>query len=231
MNQQEQKPAIILPYANGAGTGLQKRTVFLIIVLVLLGAAGAVAFRLVTQGLNSTGVSTQVAVYVASVKSEAKYVVATQNLSVQLKRTETYDTLWKWLYLGTSEAEIRVDECKVQYIIPTDKISRDDFQYDAVRKVLTVTLPRPVLDTAFVDVPSDPSKWWVRSSNAWARFNRADVEVRARQELRREVLTAGRLKGFDEATEAVATQRLKKVIEGVLGVPGMKVEVIFQAGR
>lgn len=215
-----------LDYATARPGGIRRRTVVLILGLAALLVVGVLGWRILDGILGANAPIQKTQAWVTGIKSQAKYVVASQNLTVSIERAESY-TKW-WVYFGTTVAQIRVDDCRVQYIIPTEQIKASDFTYDAKAKVLRVSLPQPVLDREFMDVPSDPAKWWVYSASAWARFNRGEVEYAARQSLRDELLKFARAKGFDEATEAVAVLRLKRVLAEVMQIPDLRVEVDFR---
>lgn len=213
--------------APGPGPGgLRWRTVGLILGLAALLVLGVLGWRILDGILGSNAPIQKTQVWVTGIKSQAKYVVASQTLTVKLEQAESY-TAW-WMYFGTTVAQIRVDDCKVQYVIPTDQIKATDFTYDGKAKTLKVSLPRPVLDQEFLDVPTDPEKWWVYSASAWARFNKDEVEYAARRALRPELLKFAKAKGFDEATEAVAVLRLKRVLAEVMQIPDLHVEVEFR---
>lgn len=226
MSEPRNIPVASVDYAASRPAGIRKRTVLLLLGLGTLLLVGVLGWRLLDHMLAGTAPIQKTQVWVTGIKSQAKYVVASQSLTVNIERSESYNK-W-WVYFGTTVAKIRVDDCKVQYVIPTDQITLGNFRYDAKTKVLSVRLPRPVLDQEFLDIPSDPDKWWVYSSSAWGRFNKADVEHAARQSLRQELLKLAKARGFDEATEAVAVLRLQRVLAEVMQIPDLRVQVDFQ---
>lgn len=219
-----------LEYArvNAPGrTALRHRIIAVGALLTVVFVLGTLAWYLMNRILGNTLISTSTTAFISSIRSEAKYVVASQSLTVTVARAEEYRGWWGF-YLGTTTARIRVDDCRVQYIIPTDKVSTDDFMFDRSRNTLTVTLPRPVLDQDIVDIPTDPAKWWIESSSGWSRFNRAEVVADAQRAIRNETLVTSYRRGFDEATEAVATRRLKETMRKFLKRPDMSIEIIFR---
>lgn len=219
-----------LEYArvNAPGrTALRHRIIAVGAMLIVVFVLGTLAWYLMNRILGNTLISTSTTAFISSIRSEAKYVVASQSLTVTVQRAEEYRGWWGF-YLGTTTASIRVDDCRVQYIIPTEKVRSDDFVFDQSHNTLTVTLPRPVLDQDIVDIPSDPAKWWIQSSNGWSRFNKAEVAAEAQKAIRNETLVTSYRRGFDEATEAVAVNRLKAALRKFLKQPDLSIEIIFR---
>lgn len=225
---EEVKTQPVLAYAAAQQSPwLRKRVIALIVALAIVGLGGLLCWQFMDKFFDSgKTITISTTAFVTSIKSAAKYVVATQTHTVTVERSEAYKA-W-WVYWGTTLARIKVDECNVQYVVRTEDIKISDFVYDGQRNLLVVTLPKPVLDEAFVDIPSDPSKWSKGSSNAWSRFNRTEVEQVAAQTIRNELLNAARAKGFDEATEAVAIKRLKHVLAQAMGIDDLVVEISFR---
>lgn len=226
---QTQKPADI-EYArldDAARARLRRRTIALAALLIVVFVLGVLAWHLINRAFGATTITTSTSAFVSSIRSEAKYVVASQTLTVTVERAETYQGWWG-IYLGTTTARVRVDDCRVQYVLPSDQISMDDFVFDRSRNTLTVTLPRPRLDLDIVDIPTDPAKWWKQSSSGWARFNKADVLQEAQKAVRTQTLVAANRQGFDEATEAVAAKRLRESLRKFLKQPDLLIEVVFR---
>ena len=224
-------PPTNLEYARlDARERFWKRAITLAGLLIVVLLIGIVSWHLINRAFATSTITQNTTAFISSIRSEAKYVVASQSLAVTIERAKEHRGWWG-LYLGTSTARIRVDDCRVQYIIPTDQINVDDFVYDRNRSVLTVTLPKPILDQNIVDVPSDPSKWWTESSSGWAKFDKADVLKEAQQAVRNEALVAAYQRGFDEATEAVAVKRLKESLRKWLKQSDLAIEVIFRDRR
>ena len=229
MAEETDEPAEI-EYArmNAPGrTALRRRIVAIGALLIVVFVLGTLAWYLMNRILGNTFITTSTTAFISSIRSEAKYVVASQSLTVTIDRAEEYRGWWGF-YLGTTTARIRVDDCRVQYIIPTEKVRADDFVFDRARNTLTVTLPRPVLDQDIVDIPTDPAKWWIESSSGWSRFNKAEVAAQAQKAMRNETLVTSYRRGFDEATEAVATRRLKDALRKFLKQPDLTIEIIFR---
>ena len=233
MSEQNRQPQL-LEYASCEHRGLKKRTVVLVLglsaivfatILAVILAATALGYFALGNLFGQTTIEKNTAAFVTSLRSEAKYVVASQTLSVTVERREQYKKFW--VYWGTTAVKVRVDDCGVQYIIPTDRITVRDFAFSRGENKLTVTLPRPILDESLVEIPSDPNKWSVYTSSAWARFNKGDVEWLVRQSFRDDVLDAARERGLDEATEQAAIVRLTRVLKDALQKPDLAVEIRF----
>lgn len=227
MTDTSDKPAE-LPYAQPDGrTAIRHRVIAVGILLAIVFVLGALAWYLMNRILGTTAITTSTTAFISSIRSEAKYVVASQSLTVTVERAEEYRGWWGF-YLGTTTARIRVDDCRVQYIIPAEQVRADDFVFDRSSNTLKVTLPRPVLDQEMVDIPTDPTRWWTESSSGWSRFNKAEVLEEARKAIRNETLVAAYKRGFDEATEAVAIKRLKEALRKFLKQTELNIEIIFR---
>lgn len=198
---------------------------FLGLCLVALALIALLLWRI--PSLWSTEVSEKTTLWVASIRAESKYVIASQSLTATASRSENYRHLAGYVS-GTTSVKLRVDGCRVQYFIPTQGLTSHSFQYDSRSHALVASFPRPVLDEEMIDIPSDPAQWSVESSSAWFRFNKGEVEDKVRKSFRGEVLKVARERGFDEATRCLAVERMKKTLADALGLSPEKITVRFQ---
>ncbi|MCE9592354.1 MAG: hypothetical protein K8S99_17755 [Planctomycetes bacterium] len=86
----------------------------------------------------------------------------------------------------------------------------------------------PILDEAFVDVPSDPACWSVYKSSGWARFDKDTMEEQARADLRAWILAEARRGGWDRQADLVAQESLRELIRSVYGDTAMVVEICWR---
>ena len=197
---------------------------FLIIVIILAGLIYLVS--LVHSSLKMSvdhRIEKAMSVWVTQMRGQAKLVVADEVFTARVDRWDTKYFLK--LYLGTTEVHIRVDGCRVQYIIEADQIRQNDWRYDPAGKVLHLDLPHPVLDEEMVDIPSDPRQWWVRKSSGWLRWDKDEVEEQLRQEIRPDVLAQARRAGWDATLDCAARARLQEALRKALEVPDLSVKV------
>src|SRR5690606_40971464 len=97
---------------------------------------------------------------------------------------------------------------RVQYVVPLDAVSRDDFFYDPETRRLLLTLPNPRLDPAIGAVSTDPSRVEVFREIGWRRLDALSGrynEDRARRLLREAAIGAGH--SGDGLTRAQAATR------------------------
>ena len=163
------------------------------------------AFRAKVSNTISTNSS------IGSISQERKLVVATVDVTVDIKRESKKSYLSDWVKLGDSIVRLRVSGNKAQYYVPLDKVGQDDFKFDTSGKQLTITLPSPVLDTEFVDVQSDPTLMEVERTIGWGRLDSRSgdyLEEQARMELRERVI--------EEANKEIALIAVREKARPVL---------------
>lgn len=163
--------------------------------------------------------------WVTSLQGEQKWVVLTQTLTHTVERRQK-SYAW-WVYLGETVVRLRVEDCKVQYFIPTDKLRVENLKQDAANHRYTLDLPRPILDETFVDIPSNPDKWSVYKANGWARFDKNDLENQVRRDVRSEILANARQSGFDRSAEQTAKDQIAETLRNILKDKSLAIDVIF----
>ena len=183
----------------------------------------AAAFR------PNVNVNTTIRRAIDTLQTEAKLVVLTASVDVEVAKTSQKRVLWDLLQLGDTTVRLRVHENKVQYYIPVVELSSDNFQYDPERGVVCLQLPEPVLDRVLVDVQSDPGRVEVESEVGWGRlqyFSGNYLEDEARRQLRDAVLQ----EGASEVVAERARREGEKVVTALLSnlVSGFREGVTFQ---
>lgn len=132
---------------------------------------------------------------IGELKKESKIVVFTAEITVSEKRASTKKVLWDKLDLGKTVVEVRVPGNKVQYIIPTNVISKDTFRWDDARGEVVIDIPTPILDEEIVEIQSDPSRIEVRKEIGWGRLEShsgAFLEQQIRGNLRSLTIEGGK---------------------------------------
>ncbi|MCC6488215.1 MAG: DUF4230 domain-containing protein [Candidatus Hydrogenedentes bacterium] len=155
-------------------------------------------------------------------KKEAKLVVLTASVDVELSKTSEKRILWDMLQLGDTSVRLRVPGNKVQYYIPVAGLSQENFEYDPSTGSVCLHLPEPLLDREFVDVQSNPDTIEVETQVGWGRldaFSGKFLEHEARRALRESVLDEGSSKLLaDKArteAESVVTALLSNLTTGL----------------
>src|SRR5690606_15246708 len=111
-------------------------------------------------------------------------------------------------------------------------VSRDDFFYDPETRRLLLTLPNPRLDTAIVEVSTDPSRVEVFREIGWLRldaFSGRYNEDRARRLLRDAAVEAGRSGDLVTRAQMATRGRLTAFLDPLLMALGEDVgfEIAF----
>jgi len=162
--------------------------------------------------------------------------VRRQNKLVVLKVTVTADVTRQegsssWgMYWGTNTARVVARDARAQYYIDLAGIGTSDFVYDEKAKTVTVTVPRPQLDTQMGSI--DPSKIQTLDlSGGWMRWNKRETWERAVAELVPKVITEAsrpiwRKQAEDAGKEAM--MGLLRPMSDTVGKDGVVVEVRYR---
>jgi hypothetical protein len=118
---------------------------------------------------------------ISDLHKENKLVVYTADISTDITREE--GTVSWGLYWGTNVARVAVQDARVQYVIDLDQISAADYVYSPGANTLSLSLPRPRIDTAMVAI--DPARIQTLDlRGGWARWDMLDTRDHALAELR-----------------------------------------------
>lgn len=177
----------------------------------------------------NVNVSTTIHRSIDELKQEAKLVVLTAGVDVEVSKTSEKRILWDYLQLGDTTVRLVVPDNKVQYYIPVAGLSHENFEYDAESGAVCLHLPEPVLDTEFVDVQSDPDLVQVETEVGWGRldaYSGAYLEEEARKALRREVIE----EGGSELLREKARKEAVSVVTAMLAnlTAGLREDVAFR---
>ncbi|GMV90801.1 MAG: hypothetical protein AMXMBFR82_05790 [Candidatus Hydrogenedentota bacterium] len=177
----------------------------------------------------NVNVNTTIHRAVDDLKQEAKLVVMTAGVDVEVQKTSEKAILWDYLQLGDTSVRLRAQDNKVQYYIPVAELSRDNFEYDAEAGAVCLHLPEPVLDTDFVDVQSNPDLYQVQTEVGWGRlemYSGRYLEDEARRTLRGTVLEEGDSELLRERARKEAEQVVTAMLSNL--VSGLREDVAFR---
>lgn len=153
---------------------------------------------------------------IGDVQGQARLVVMTADVHVDIERSSEKRVLWDYLQLGTTSVRVRVPDNRVQYVIPLEHFGEDDVLYDAAAGTLTVRVPSPVIDEQVVDVQSDRTLWLEETAVGWGRFESYSGEHlrdQVYQSLRDEVIEEGRHPLLLEKAKAHAEQAVRSLFQ------------------
>lgn len=177
----------------------------------------------------TVNVNTTIHHAIGELKKEAKLVVLTAGVDVEVQKTSEKAILWDYLQLGDTSVRLRAQDNKVQYYIPVAELSRENFEYDAESGAVCLHLPEPVLDTDFVDVQSDPDRYEVETEVGWGRlelYSGRYLEEEARRTLRGAVLEEGGSELLRERARKEAGQVVTAMLANLTA--GLREDVAFR---
>ncbi len=159
----------------------------------------------------TVNVNTTIHRAIDELQQEAKLVVLTAEVDVEVVKTSEKRILWDYLELGDTTVSLRVPGNKVQYYIPVADLSRASFEYDSASNALCLHLPEPILDEEFVDVQSNPEVMEVKTEVGWGR-----LEVYSGRFLQDEAQSALRGTVLEEGGSELLRDKAKKEAEQVV---------------
>jgi hypothetical protein len=121
---------------------------------------------------NSTVIQTSV----TRLRKEAKYVVLSADVTVEVTRTSS-KILFDRLDFGDTVTTIRTKGNRAQYFIDLNGIKDSDFKLTNDGHNLVVRVPQPRVDESIVEVQSDPSQIEVQTKVGWLRTDKRSGEL------------------------------------------------------
>lgn len=183
------------------------------------------ARELGNQGLDALQKAFKPSVEVKSVFSQLlgstdrtrKLVVVTQTVDVELYRDHHKRVLNDWFPAGSAWVRIKVLDNRVQYYVPVEEITGQNFVYDDLTGTLRVVSPPLRIDKEMVSVQSDPEKIIVEEKGSWVPLIGPKAETlrkEAMSELKNEVLKAAN----HELVKEEARREAQKALEQFFGL-------------
>jgi hypothetical protein len=154
---------------------------------------------------NTTFIQTSV----SRLRQEAKLVVLSADITVEVTRTSS-KILWDRLDFGDTVATVRSRGNRAQYFVALDQIKESDFHLSGGGRSLTVTVPEPRVDETIVEVQTNPDQMEIKTDVGWGRLNKRSGEL-ARTEAKRGMRDAiiSEAKGQPYVEQARANARAK----------------------
>lgn len=199
-----------------------------VVVIVLFLATLFVANRFITKTTKSLAPTitntTIIQSSVTRLQQEAKFVVMTAQINVEVQRTSEKRAFYDLVDFGDTVATVRTRGNKAQYYIDLSQVAESDFKLEANNKRLVVTVPDPRVDEQIVEVQSDPSQIEIQSEVGWGRLS-----ARSGERVKNEALQALRDAVLSEARSAVyiklARQNAEEKVAAVLSPLASKLGV------
>ncbi len=171
-------------------------------------------------------VKTIIANTIGKVNVNAKMVVLTAEISVNLKKASGKTIFMDMISLGTTTVEILVPQNKIQYVVYTASLTPDCFKYDDKAELLELELPEPVLDEDIVEIQSNPDLIQVQKSIGWARlsaYSGKALEDQLKGEIRKQVIQEGKNELLSDKAFMEAQKIFEDLLSGIIKeIPGSK---------
>jgi hypothetical protein len=211
-----------------------------------VGDAGATVYQDLKDGLKVAAETAKPKVETTTIiesalgelRAQGKLVVLTRNLSVRAEKSSKA-VIWDSIPVDDSAVEIKVNNNRVQYVIPLHDLAARSFTYDEATNKLVVTVPEPRLDRELIAVSADPADWevkkdigWLHLQDYWPDWRGDRLESEARSQLRGLVIEAAEeplvLKEAREQAYVMMTTLVKAAIAPF--APDLEIEVRLDAG-
>ena len=218
-------------------------SVFLTLILVVGLPAGFMVYRAVTAPSRFVSTISQAAAdavrpkvtiheivlnSISDVHKESKLVVLSAGISTDVTREEGSSS-WG-IYWGTNVARVAVKNARVQYVIDCGTLRTSDYVYNEPARVLSITFPRPQVDTSMVNI--DPGQVETLDlRGGWARFDKEDTKDHALAELRPKIVVQAQAPYIRELAEArgmEAAGRLLQPLADALNRDGVRLSVAYR---
>jgi hypothetical protein len=142
----------------------------------------------------STTTNTVINTYLGDLHPQKKLVVLQTSINVESHTVRRTD-FPLGIYGGRTIVSLRANGNQIQYYVPLEDMTGDDFKVDLARHVIRVTIPRPRLDEDFVDVQTNPAKLDIKTDLGWSsldRYEGAELREESLKELRLAVIQDGK---------------------------------------
>ena len=185
-----------------------------IVLLVIFTAALYTANRFINRATKSLAPSytttTVVQTSVSRLRQEAKLVVLSADVTVEVTRTSS-KILFDRLDFGDTVTTVRTKGNRAQYFVDLNNIKDTDFHVRGDGKSIIVSLPEPRVDEDIVEVQSDPTQIEVQTKVGWLRSDKRSGELtrtEARQALRDAVVSEAKSRVWVDLARKNAEEKI-----------------------
>lgn len=151
-----------------------------LVILIIFAATLYSANRFLNRATKSLAptytTSTLIQTSVQRLRQEAKFVVLSADVTVEVTRTSS-KILFDRLDFGDTVTTVRTRGNHAQYFVDLNGIKESDFRFSDDNKRLTVTVPEPRVDESIVEVQSDPDQMEVQTKVGWLRTDKRSGEI------------------------------------------------------
>ena len=151
-----------------------------LVLLIIFAGTLYTANRMFTRATKSLAPSynttTVIQTSVNRLRQEAKLVVLSADVTVEVTRTSS-KILFERLDFGDTVTTVRTKGNRAQYFVDLNGIKESDFRLSNGGRNLVVTVPQPRVDESIVEVQSDPSQIEVQTKVGWLRTDKRSGEI------------------------------------------------------
>jgi hypothetical protein len=201
--------------------------VVVFIFLILMIGANRIVDKTTKSLAPSYSNSTIIQTSATRLRQEAKLVVLSADITVEVTRTSS-KIVWDLLDFGDTVATVRTRGNRAQYFVALDKITEKDFNVRG--SSLHVTVPEPRVDESIVEVQTDPNQIEVRTQVGWARLDKRSGELaraEARKSLRQAIISEAKAPRYAEEARDSARKKIAGLLNPLvtqMGVTNLTVE-------
>lgn len=167
--------------------------------------------------------------FIGKMNNEKKLVVSTLTKPVEVSKNDKLLVLGDWISLGETVTKIRVNQCKVQYVISLNSLTENSILFDQTNNMFRASFPKPMADKEMVYIPSNPELQEKETDQGWARFNGKELENEALKELESVLLSEAENDIYEAKVQNDARETLANILNPIINsiVPGAKLEIVF----
>jgi hypothetical protein len=203
--------------------------VILIVFTATLYTANRLFNRATRSLMPSYSTTTLIQTSVSRLRQEAKFVVLSADVTVEVTRTSS-KILFERLDFGDTVTTVRTKGNRAQYSVDLNGIKERDFRFSPDGKSLVVTVPEPRVDESIIEVQSDPSQIEVQTKVGWLRTDKRSGELtraEAKKALRDAVVAEAKSQIYVDLARKNAQEKVAGLINPLvkqMGVTNLTVE-------
>ena len=188
------------------------------------------AFNRATKSLMpSYTTTTVIQTSVQKLRQEAKLVVLSADVTVEVTRTSS-KILFDRLDFGDTITTVRTKGNRAQYFVDLNNVKESDFRLRNGGQDLVVTVPEPRVDESIVEVQSDPSQIEVQTKVGWLRTDKKSGELtraEAKKALRDAVISEAKSQIYVDLARKNAQEKVTALLDPLvkqMGVTNLTVQ-------
>ncbi|HEY6228267.1 MAG TPA: DUF4230 domain-containing protein [Verrucomicrobiae bacterium] len=188
------------------------------------------AFNRATKSLMpSYTTTTVIQTSVQKLRQEAKLVVLSADVTVEVTRTSS-KILFDRLDFGDTVTTVRTKGNRAQYFVDLNNVKESDFRLRNGGQDLVVTVPEPRVDESIVEVQSDPSQIEVQTKVGWLRTDKKSGELtraEAKKALRDAVISEAKSQIYVDLARKNAQEKVTALLDPLvkqMGVTNLTVQ-------